>query len=143
LTLIVRWVHVLSAIVWVGGMLFIALVLVPVARRLEDARLRTRLIQESGRRFRSVGWIALGLLVVTGLLNLWRHPFLLDSSAFRWKAGLVVLALILGAFHDFVLGPRAGRPGADPSARVRAGWIARLNVLIAVAIVLLGLSLRP
>jgi len=44
--------------------------------------------------------------------------------------------------HDFVLGPRAGRPGADPSARVRASWIARVNVLVALAIVALGLALR-
>jgi uncharacterized membrane protein len=32
--LLIRWVHVLSAITWVGGMLFIALVLVPTARAL-------------------------------------------------------------------------------------------------------------
>ena len=45
------------------------------------------------------------------------------------------------AFHDFVLGPRAGAPGTDPSARVRASWVARLNVLVVLAIVALGLSL--
>jgi uncharacterized membrane protein len=140
--LFVRWVHVLSAITWVGGMLFIALVLVPVSRRLGDAGLRTRLVQETGRRFRTIGWHALALLVVTGLLNLWLHPFLLRSPRFHWKLGLVVLALLLSAFHDFVLGPRAGIPGADPSVRVRASWIARLNVVVALAIVLLGLALR-
>lgn len=123
-------------------MLFIALVLVPTARGFEDARIRARLIQDSGRRFRAIGWIALSLLVVTGLLNLWRQPFWLGSPRFHWKLGLVVLALVLSGLHDFVLGPRAGAPGADPSVRLRASWIARLNVLIALAIVLLGLSLR-
>jgi uncharacterized membrane protein len=140
--LFIRWVHVLSAIVWVGGMLFIALVLVPTARALDDATLRTRLIQESGYRFRTIGWIALALLVVTGLLNLWFQPFLLRAPRFHWKLGLVVLALILSAFHDWVLGPRAGLPGADPSVRARASWIARLNVVIALTVVLLGLGLR-
>jgi len=122
-------------------MLFIALVMVPIARRLEDPILRTRLIRDTGRRFRTVGWIAIGVLVVTGLLNLWMHPVLLSSTRFHWKLGLVVLALILSAFHDFVLGPRAGAPGADPSARVRASWVARINVLVALAIVAFGLSL--
>lgn len=131
----------LAAITWIGGMLFIALVLVPSARRLEDPTLRTRLIQETGRRFRTIGWLALGGLVVTGLLNLWMHPVLLSSPRFHWKLGLVVLALILSAFHDFVLGPRAGAPGADPSARVRASWVARINVLVVLVIVALGLSL--
>jgi uncharacterized membrane protein len=140
--LFVRWVHVLSAITWVGGMLFIALVLVPTARALDDATLRTRLIQESGYRFRTIGWIALALLVVTGLLNLWFQPFLLRTPRFHWKLGLVVLALILSAFHDWVLGPRAGRPGADPSIRLRASWVARVNVVVALAVILLGLSLR-
>jgi uncharacterized membrane protein len=140
-SLLVRWLHVLAAITWIGGMLFIALVLVPSARRLEDPTLRTRLIQETGRRFRTIGWIALGGLVVTGLLNLWMHPVLLSSPRFHWKLGLVVLALILSAFHDFVLGPRAGAPGADPSARVRASWVARINVLVVLVIVALGLSL--
>ncbi|HEY7870897.1 MAG TPA: DUF4149 domain-containing protein [Methylomirabilota bacterium] len=141
MSLLVRWLHVLAAVTWIGGMLFIALVLVPAARRLEDPALRTRLVHDVGLRFRTIGWVAIGVLVVTGLLNLWMHPVLLSSSRFHWKVGLVVLALILSAFHDFVLGPRAGAPGADPSARVRASWIARINVLVVLAIVALGLSL--
>jgi uncharacterized membrane protein len=139
--LVILWLHVLAAITWIGGMLFIALVLVPVTRRLEDPTVRTRLVQETGRRFRTVGWIALIVLVVTGLLNLWSHPGLLSSPRLHWKLGLVGLALILSAFHDFVLGPRAGAPGADPSARVRASWVARVNVLVVLVVVLLGLSL--
>src|SRR6266540_21752 len=111
-SLVSRWLHVVAAITWIGGMLFIALVLVPVTRRLEDTTLRARLVHAVGLRFRTVGWIA-----------------------------LAVLTLVLSAFHDFVLGPRAGAPGADPSARVRASWIARLNVLVVLVIVLLGLSL--
>jgi uncharacterized membrane protein len=140
--LFVRWVHVLSAMTWIGGMLFIALVLVPTARGLGDATLRTRLVQETGRRFRTIAWIALALLGTTGLLNLWMAPELLRSPRFHWKLGLVILALILSAFHDWVLGPRAGRPGADPAVRLRASWIARVNVLVALAVVWLALGLR-
>jgi uncharacterized membrane protein len=140
-SLLVRWLHVLAAITWIGGMLFIALVLVPIARRLEDQALRARLVHDTGVRFRTVGWIALGVLVVTGLLNLWMYPALLSIPRFQWKLGLVVLALVLSALHDFVLGPRAGAPGADPSARVRASWVARINVLVVLVIVAFGLSL--
>ena len=131
----------MAAITWIGGMLFVALVLVPVTRRVSDPALRTRLVQEAGRRFRTIGGIALGLLVATGLGNLWLTPYLLRLPRLHWKLGLVVLALILAVLHDFVLGPRAGKPGADPSVRVRASWVARINVLVVLVIVLLGLSL--
>jgi putative copper resistance protein D len=140
-SLVSRWLHVLAAITWIGGMFFITLVLMPVTRRLEDAALRARLVHAIGLRFRTVGWIALAVLIVTGLVNLWLQPYLLGSPRFQWKIGLVVLALILSAFHDFVLGPRACAPGADPSIRVRASWIARINALLVLVIVLLGLSL--
>ena len=142
MSLFVRWLHVMAAITWIGGMLFIALVLVPVTRRVGDPALRTRLVQEAGQRFRTVGWIALGLLLLSGLGNLWFRPYLLGVGRFQWKLGLVVLALVLSAVHDFVLGPRAGRPGADPALRVRASWLARANVVVVVLAVLLGLALR-
>lgn len=131
----------LAAITWIGGMLFIALVLVPVARRLENHALRARLIHDTGVRFRTVGWIALGVLLATGLANLVMHPGLLSSPRFHAKLALVAVALILSALHDFVLGPRAGAPGAAPSARVRASWVARINVLVVLVIVAFGLWL--
>jgi len=140
MSLLLRWLHVLAAIVWIGGMLFLALVLVPVTRREEPA-LRARLFRAVGLRFRTVGWIALGVLVATGIGNLQLHPSLLASPALLWKLGLVVLAMALAVVHDFELGPRAGEPGADPSVRVRASWIARINVLVVLVVVLLGLSL--
>jgi putative copper resistance protein D len=141
-TLLVRWLHLVAAITWIGGMLFIALVLVPVARGIKEPQVRARLVQDAGRRFRTVGWVALGLLFATGLANLWVRPYLLAAPRFHAKLGLVVLALILAALHDFALGPRAGRPGADPSLRVQASWIARINVVVVLVVVLLGLALR-
>ncbi len=56
--------------------------------------LRTRLVHATGLRFRTVGWAAIAVLVVTGLLNLWMHPVLLSSPRFHWKVGLVVLAIV-------------------------------------------------
>lgn len=58
------------------------------------------------------------------------------------KLALVAIALILAVAHDFLVGPRAGAPGADPAWRLRASRIARINVLIVVAVVVLGVALR-
>ena len=140
--LAVRFVHVAAALTWVGGMLFVALVLVPVTRRLEDPALRRRLMHESGVRFRAVGWTAMVLLVATGLINIWLRPELLTLGRFWVKVVLVALAIALSAAHDFVLGPRAGRPDASPSLRPTASWIARVNLVLVLVVVYLGLSFR-
>lgn len=141
MALAARFLHVLAAITWIGGMLFIALVLVPITRPLDPA-LRTRLIQVSGQRFRTISWIALALLVASGLASLAARPYLLQVPRFHVKLGLVVVVLILSVFHDFVLGPRAGAPNADPALRRRASWLARVNLALVLVIVALGLALR-
>ena len=140
--LLVRFVHVAAALTWIGGMLFVALVLVPITRRLDEPTLRRRLMHDTGVRFRTVGWVAIGVLVVSGLVNVWLRPELLTLTRFWVKVGLVGLAIVLSGLHDFVLGPRAGRPDASPSMRPAASWIARVNLLLVLAIVYVGLSFR-
>jgi hypothetical protein len=122
-------------------MLFIALVLVPITRRLEDAALRTRLVQDTGRRFRTVGWIALGLIVATGLGNLAMRPDLSGRRTCTPRPGSSGSRCCWAHCTTSCSGPApAGRAPRPP--RVRASWIARVNVLIALAIVALGLALR-
>ena len=65
------WLHILAAAAWLGGMVFLALVLVPVMRRSEYRQQASRLVHLTGVRFRTVGWICLGVLVATGFANLW------------------------------------------------------------------------
>jgi putative copper export protein len=139
--LLARFAHVIAATAWIGGMLFIALVVVPVVRSEDPAR-RARLVRAIGRRFRAVAWVAIGLLVASGLVNLWARPYLLESPRFLVKLALVLVAIGLAVAHDFVLGPRAGDPGAPPELRVRASWLARVNLVVALAVVFLGLALR-
>src|SRR5687767_15818516 len=63
--------HVLAAVIWLGGLFFFALVGAPVLRNIEPAALRASLFQQLGERFRLVGWIAIGILLITGVLNLY------------------------------------------------------------------------
>jgi putative copper export protein len=100
-----------------------------------------------------VAWAALGILVVTGLAGLvqrgmsnpagamWAQPF---GRILAVKLALVLPVLVLGAFHDFAIGPRAAalRRAGDPRAP-RLGktvsWLARLSMLLTVAIVTLAI----
>lgn len=152
-------VHVLAAMFWLGGMFFLGVVGAPVLRAVEPPALRQRLFQQLGLRARSLGWWAIGILIVTGTLNLWFRGWLqwsgvLDSAAFWRTATGVALAaklasvatmVAVSAVHDFVLGPMAGRlpPGsADALAfRRRAALLARANALLGVVIVIAAVRL--
>lgn len=153
---VAAYLHLLAAMVWIGGMLFLALVLVPVARGLQDPPgVGMRLLGQAARRFRFPAWGALLALVATGIWLLVERgigvTYLLSeqgSSAgtLRVKLALVVAVIALSALHDFGIGPRVARmmeAGGRPSAsalrqRRLLTWLARVNVALVLVIAALG-----
>jgi len=152
-------IHVLAAMLWLGGMFFLGIVGAPVLRSIEPASLRQRLFQELGSRFRRIGWIAIAVLVTTGVFNLyfrgWLHwSRVLGSSSF-WSstvghalaAKLIAVALMISvsAIHDFIHGPRAGRaaPGSAVAIALRkqAALLARVNALVGIILVIAAVRL--
>ncbi|MBI4409663.1 MAG: CopD family protein [Gemmatimonadetes bacterium] len=143
--------HLLAALLWLGGLFFLALVGAPVLRRVEPPALRAELFKRLGERFRLVGWIALAVLLATGTANLhfrgllstevlgsaafWATPY---GRALAWKLGAVGGMLVIQALHDFRWGPAAGRAVPDsPEAlrlRGRAAWLARMSALLGLVI---------
>jgi hypothetical protein len=107
------------------------------------------------------------VLLLTGTLIAWRHDItpasildgsVLDSHLGRTlmeKTGLFLVMVFLSALHDFALGPRAAalqrQALQQPALVARArrlrsvtSWLARLNALVALAIVGLAVTLfRP
>lgn len=151
------FLHVLAAVVWLGGMFGLA-VLAPVLRRAGDPATRQKLFQQVGRRFRTVGWACIGLLVLTGTAQLaWRGWWGMDvwgSAAFwatdtgralAWKLGAVCVMLAIQAVHDFRHGPRAGtldpRSPEAASMRRRAALLARVNAVVGVLVVWFAVAL--
>ena len=146
--LALRIVHVLAAAVWVGGTVALVFVAVPPAQRLEGA-LRAQQLRELGRRWRPLGWSALGVAVATGIaLAASEHAYDTTPRDFDWVLGvkgLLVGLLVAGAYlHDYVLGPglaRQIREGAPQSRRALLVAIGRTNLLLTIAIPVLGVVL--
>lgn len=59
LNTLVLWIHILAAISWVGGMIFVAFVLGPYVRRTFPPEGRPPLMAAVGRRFSYLGWCAI------------------------------------------------------------------------------------
>lgn len=150
--------HLLAAFLWLGGMFFLAAVGAPVLREVDPPALRARLFERIGVRFRTVGWIAIAVLIATGLGNLGLRGLLdwntLGSGEFwggrygrvlAWKLGLAAAMVGISAVHDFVEGPRASRlpPGSPEAirARRRSAWLARLNAALGIALVFVAVRL--
>jgi putative copper resistance protein D len=153
------FLHVLGAAIWVGGIVFLVAVAVPVARRF-DPETRARIVGEAGRQFRLIGWTTLGVMVVTGayaasvrgatLQNVldgtfWATTF---GRTLAEKLVLVALMAVVSFVHDFYVGPastRATAAGADTTRlRRTAAWLARLTGLLALGVLFLAVLLvRP
>jgi putative copper resistance protein D len=140
-----RIVHLLAAMVWVGGTIALVFVAVPPVQQLEGEN-RGRLLREFGRRWRPIGWSALGLSIVTGAIIAGREGAF-DRTPTRFDVvlatkGALVGLLVAGAYlHDYVLGPglaRQIREDKPQSLRPLLTRIGRANLLLTVAIPVLG-----
>ena len=110
-----RFVHVLSAMVWVGGQLLLSLLVLPVLRRRLDAAIRAPLTREVGARF-GVFTVALFavVLLVSGMHGIAvgrgrdRLGRLLGIATLLGSVGVVLLATALIPLSDRTPGPRNG-----------------------------------
>lgn len=151
--------HVLAALFWLGGMFFLGVVGAPALRKVEPPELRQQLFHALGLRFRNAGWVAIVVLVTTGIIvlherGLLRWEGVLGSAAF-WgtplgralavKLTAVTVMIVVSAVHDFVLGPAAGRVQAGTPAalamRRKAAMLARVNALFGLVVVLAAVRL--
>ena len=143
-----RIVHLLAATVWVGGTIALVFVAVPPVQRL-TGEARAQVLREFGRRWRPIGWSALGVAIVTGAILASRAgAFDTTSTRFDWLLavkGAFVGLLVAGAYlHDYVLGPGLGRQikdGRPQTLRRRLIAIGRANLVLTVAIPILGVLL--
>jgi copper resistance protein D len=154
------WLHILAAATWIGGMLFLVFVVIPVTRQPDYRGAAADLIQQTGQRFRWVGWICLGLLLLSGLFNLGYRGYSLNDlgSGRMWqgsfghvlgiKLALVAVIFLSSAAHDFFIGPRTmaqwqSQPNSADAQRLRrqARWMGRVNLLLSLVVVALAVVL--
>jgi len=144
------FLHLLAALFWVGGMLFLVLIIGPFLMTL-DPKDRSRVYQFVGQKYRKFGWIAILILLITGPMNLYflGIPFssLTDTTFLASSYGrtllvkvLLIATLVISSLvHDFYIGPKA-RSNRRFSTLART--LGRMNLLLALFIALFAVFLR-
>ncbi|MBI2305433.1 MAG: CopD family protein [Chloroflexi bacterium] len=149
-----RWLHLLAATTWVGGLIFMNLVLTPAvsARGIPPAPVRMMGIA----RFRPFAWGSIGVILVTGLVNLFRGAPSLDFLfATAWGNVILVkiflfaaMVVVTGVNSWFVFphlrqqaaAPR--RPGSAVPGEKALVLLSRTNLALGVAALLAVAVLR-
>lgn len=147
MTVFLAWLHVIAAVSWIGGMIFLSLVLVPEFRRAGLAGERMLLFRDIARRFRVVVWLAVPLLIGTGVILLDQRGLALTEPAswprpFQIKLVLVVCLIGLSLSHDLLLGPRQAKESSAMESGSAASFtrslfrfVPRLALVLALAVV--------
>lgn len=102
MTGVLRFLHLLGAMVWVGGLITLG-ALIPAMRKAGADR---PMLQAVARQFGRVSWAAFALAVLTGG---WAVVDYLDVPALPWKLGAVALAGGLALWHQFAAGSQSPR----------------------------------
>ncbi|MBX9630305.1 MAG: CopD family protein [Burkholderiales bacterium] len=97
---IARWLHLLGVAVWVGGMFFAYMALRPAAVAVLEPPLRLPLWHQTLRRFFLWVWVAVVLILVSGL-----HMIAAlggrDAPAYAWIMLVIGIVMMLIFAHVF------------------------------------------
>jgi uncharacterized membrane protein len=152
---VVTWIHLLAAITFIGGWVFVQLVIKP---SLTDGKVKTpsmeavAMVKNVGQRFKTVGWVSLMVLVFTGASQLldeggsarietnWGLIMMLKLFVFAIVGGLILV-------HDLILDPY-GPPGKgkkeEPQPLMFSGkiiWVQRTIVALSLAVLFIAVYL--
>jgi putative copper export protein len=137
---LMRFVHVLAAMGWVGGQLLLSAVVLPVLRQGADPAVRGPLIRQTARRFGGVAkTVLLPTLVVSGVALAWHRGVRLESLGdpgygrlLAFKLVLVVVSVALAAVHGVTATkwPGSARPLAIAGLASSIGIVVFATALV-------------
>lgn len=107
----------LATVVWIGGLVFQSLVLHPALNPALPLAEQPRLLEAVRRRFQPLAWLSLGVLIVTGLVQMSAHPSYQGLLAVHnaWSRSILVKHLViagmlaLAGYQTWILQPELDR----------------------------------
>ena len=152
------WAHLVSASIWVGGSIFIGIVLAPLLKTIsESVEERVAIMIRVGRKFNKIAIPSLAILIITGLYNssniLSRPQSLLSTNygiILVIKIILVISLLVMFIIHVRIIRSEIEKkieskqmlPEIVQKLRSKIISLGRIMVFVSVAILLMAALLR-
>ena len=155
---IILWIHLFSAVIFVGGSFFIWLVAVPASHHFaKDESERTQIVGTLAKNFAKITNLTLFILVITGIYNItWYLPSFNGFFAFQTfeekvlltKMILVILLIFLIYLHGAYYGRKISRFARErdveslKAIRKRSRIISYTNLALMILILALATMLQ-
>ena len=141
------WLHIIGVSFWIGGMLFLPVVLLPAIKDHPDRR---NLLIATGLKFRFAGYIVLTLLLITGIFNMYLRgidlswKFLVISRYGKLvitKLFLFLLIIAVSLVHDVQARKKLLTDEEKIRFKVLARWSGRILLIISLMMAYIGVVL--
>lgn len=151
------WLHMLATVVWIGGIISLAVFVLPAAQKTLDEAHYGKFLNRMVVSLQRIGWFCLGVLIVTGMFQMSAHPqyqgFLAITTP--WASALFIKHLVIGgmiavsaiinwwvlpALNRLSLARQENQPSREAelqSLRKRETLLLRFNLVLAVMVLLL------
>lgn len=155
---LIMWAHLIAASIWVGGSIFIGIVLAPLLKTISDSiEGRLSIMIRVGRKFNKIGIPSLIVLIVTGIYNSTGfivNPSMILSTSYGVvlliKITLVILLIITFAVHVRLIRTEVERKIESKQLsgeflqklRSKIIMLGRLTVILSLAILLMAALLH-
>ncbi len=139
-----HWIHLISVVIWLGGILFFSHILIPVIKKSLPKESADTVLFETYRKFLKMTWILMILIVVTGGIN-FHFVRLADPKGLnpRWvHAFMLKLTLVSVLATIFLLNLMNVRPGPDGKGKLEELPFQRTALLMTILIIFLAAILR-
>ena len=142
---IARALHVLAVLLWIGGVAFVTMVLIPACRGMAEPQAQLDLFERLEHRFAAVARWSVLVAGASGLRLVWRLDLwarFADPAGWWWMHGMVavwtIFALMLFVLEPFVLHKlfqaHARRDPLGTMARIQRVHVVLLTVSLAVVL---------
>lgn len=155
---LIMWVHLIAASIWVGGSIFIGIVLAPLLKTFSDSvEGRLSIMIRVGRRFNVIGVPSLIALILTGIYNsvgIIEKPSMIFGTNYGIvlfiKIILVIVLIIIFTIHVRLIRTEVEKKIESQSLsgehlqklRSKIIMLGRLTVIVSVVILLMAALLH-